>query len=214
MFPLTSQRMPEKMSEARAALDELFASSVLAHIALIVDDRPVVFPTAFAVIDNQLVIHGSTGSRWMRAIEGQDVTVEVTKIDAIVVARSTFESSVNYRSAMVFGRFVAVPGEEKSALLDALSDRLIPRRSSEVRASLKKELAATAILAMPIDEWSLRVSEGWAEDGDEDIAGDSWGGVVNFGPPSATIVAAPDLRAGIPVPASVRELAGAPGHIL
>ena len=214
MFPLTSQRMPEKMSEERAALDELFASSVLAHIALIVHDRPVVFPTAYAVINNRLVIHGSTGSQWMRAIEGQEVTVEITKLDAIVIARSTFESSVNYRSAMLFGRFNAVPNDEKSALLDALSDRLIPRRSSEVRPSLKKELAATTVLAMPIEQWSLRVSEGWAEDGDEDIAGDSWGGVVTFGPPSATIAPAPDLREGIPVPASVLELAGAPGRII
>ena len=214
MFPLTSQRMPEKMENDRTKLDAIFASSVLAHIGLLVAGRPVVFPTAYAVVENRVLIHGSTGSRWMRAIVAQDVTVEITKLDGIVVARSTFESSVNYRSAMLFGRFSAVEEEEKPALLNALSDRLIPGRSNEVRPSLKKELAATAVLAMPITEWSLRVSQGWAEDEADDIAGESWGGVVNFGPPSTKIIATPDLRPGIPVPASVRELAGAPERII
>lgn len=74
MHPLTSQRLPEKMSEDRAKLDELFASSVLAHIGMVVDEHPAVFPTAFAVVDDRIVIHGSTGSRWMRAIAGQQVT--------------------------------------------------------------------------------------------------------------------------------------------
>lgn len=211
---MTSQRLPEKMSEDRAKLDELFASSVLAHIGLVVDGRPAVFPTAFAAIDGRIVIHGSTGSRWMRALAGQQVAVEVTKVDGIVVARSTFESSVHYRSAMVFGRFEEVPIDEKARLLDALSDRLIPGRSGEVRASKKKELAATAILAMPIESWSLRVSDDWPEDEADDISGDSWAGVVSFGPPTATVLPAPDLRAGIGVPASVQELVRCAGHVV
>lgn len=201
------------MSEDRAKLDELFASSMLAHIGLTIDGCPAVFPTAFAAIDDRIVIHGSTGSRWMRAIAGQQVAVEVTKVDGIVVARSTFESSVHYRSAMVFGSFEEVPVEDKERLLNALSDRLIPGRSGEVRASKKKELAATAILAMPIERWSLRVSDDWPEDEAEDIAGDSWAGVVAFGPPSAEVLPAPDLRNGIDVPASVRELVRCAGHV-
>lgn len=214
MHPLTSQRLPEKMSEDRAKLDELFASSVLAHIGLVVDGHPAVFPTAFASIDGRIVIHGSTGSRWMRAIAGQQVAVEVTKVDGIVVARSTFESSVRYRSAMVFGRFEEVRADEKAVLLDALSDRLIPGRSSEVRASKKKELAATAVLALPIEHWSLRVSDGWPEDEADDVAGDSWAGVVAFGRPLAEVLPAPDLRPGIGVPDSVRELVRLAGHVV
>jgi len=214
VHPLTSQRIPEKMSRDRDALDALFAASMLAHIGLMMHDRPVVFPTAFAVVDDRIVIHGSTGSVWMRALTSQDTTVEVTKVDAIVVARSTFESSVQYRSAMVFGRFEQVQADEKSRLLDAVSDRLIPGRSAEVRPSTKKELAATAVLAMPISHWSLRVSEDWPEDGEADIAGQSWAGIVAFDAPSARAIPAPDLRAGIAVPESVRVLTQTAGSFI
>lgn len=214
MRTLTSQRLPEKMSEHREALDALLDSSVLAHIGLLVAGRPAVFPTAFAVLDDRIVIHGSTGSRWMRALAGGEAAVEVTKLDAVVIARSTFESSMQYRSAMIFGRFEPVATEEKSALLDALSDRLIPGRSAEVRASSKKELAATAVLALPIAEWSLRISNDWPEDEDEDVAGDAWAGIVAFGPPTTRIEAAPELREGVPVPPSVLRLAAKPERIV
>ncbi len=210
MRTLTSQRLPEKMSERREALDELLASSVLAHIGLIVEGRPAVFPTGFAALGDRIVVHGSTGSRWMRALAGQEAAVEVTKLDAVVIARSTFESSMQYRSAMIFGRFEPVAEQEKAAVLDALSDRLIPGRSAEVRASRKKELAATTVLALPITEWSLRISNDWPEDEEEDIAGDAWAGIVAFGPPIARIEAAPDLREGIEVPSSVLRLAAQP----
>lgn len=142
------------MSEDRAALDALLASSVLAHVGLVVDGRAAVFPTGFAVVDGSLVIHGSTGSRWMRALAGQEMSVTVTKLEGVVVARSTFESSMLYRSAMLFGRFEPVPAERKAAVLDALSDRLIPGRSAELRPSTRKELAATTALALPIERRS------------------------------------------------------------
>lgn len=212
MNELRAQRMPEKMCEDRQALDALLDSSVLAHIGLIVNGRAAVFPTAYAVHEGRLVIHGSTGSRWMRALSGQRAVVAVTKLDAMVIARSTFESSIQYRSAMVFGCFEQLSGEEKRVAIDALADRLIPARSSEVRASTKKELAATAVLAMPITEWSLRVSEDWPDDDEHDLAGDAWAGVVRFGAPSAEILPAPDLRADIPVPCSVQQLAADPGR--
>ena len=215
---LVSQRMPELMNRDRAVLDELLAGSVLAHIGLLVPEgeasRAVVFPTGFAVVDGAIVIHGSTGSRWMRALADQEVSVAVTKLDGVVVARSTFESSMLYRSAMIFGRFAPVPDERKAAALDALSDRFIPGRSAEVRASHKKELAATMALEMPIEQWSLRVSDGWPEDEPRDIAGPAWAGQVRFGAPTAQIVPAPDLREGTRVPASVLELAAHPERIL
>ncbi|GAA1795362.1 pyridoxamine 5'-phosphate oxidase family protein [Leucobacter iarius] len=214
MPSLVSQRMPEKMSTERAALDDLLGSTVLAHVGLVVDGSAVVFPTGFAVIDDRLVIHGSTGSRWMRAIAAQEVSVTVTKVDGVVVARSTFESSMLYRSAMFFGRFETIDPADKPAVLDALSDRFIPNRSAEVRPSSKKELAATVALALPIDRWSLRVSADWPEDEESDIAGDAWAGFVRFGAPSATAEAAPDLRDGIEPPASVHELLAHPERIV
>ncbi|MCA0347273.1 MAG: pyridoxamine 5'-phosphate oxidase family protein [Actinobacteria bacterium] len=214
MHTLTSQRLPYKMREERELLDELLDASVLAHIGLVVDGRAVVFPTGFAAVDGEIVVHGSTGSRWMRALSGSEATVEVTKLDAVVVARSTFESSMQYRSAMIFGRFEPVSEERKAALLDAYSDRVIPGRSAELRPPHKKEIAATMALAMPIEQWSLRVSEDWPDDDEADIAGDAWAGIVSFGPPPARIEPAPDLRAGIPVPPSVLELAAHPERVV
>lgn len=213
MVDLVSQRLPEKMSADRALLDELLASTVLAHVGLVVEGSAVVFPTGFAVVENAVVIHGSTGSRWMRALAGQEVSVTVTKVDGVIVARTTFESSMLYRSAMLFGTFEAVPADAKAAVLEAMSDRIIPGRSGEVRPSSRKELAATTVLALPIERWSLRVSDGWPEDEPEDMAGDAWAGRVRFGSPDATLEPSPDLRQGIPVPSSVEALLAQPGRV-
>lgn len=213
MTQLFSQRLPEKMRTEREALDALLDATVLAHIGLVIDRQAAVFPTGFVRVDDALVIHGSTGSRWLRALLGQEVAVTVTKLDGVAVARSTFETSMHYRSAMVFGRFEPVAAEDQQALLDRYADRILPGRTGEVRAPTRKELAATTVLAMPIEQWSLRVSAGWPDDGPEDIAGDAWAGVVHLGAPSTTVDAAPDLRAGIEIPDSVRRLAAHPGRV-
>lgn len=214
MTELVSARLAEKMSEDRAALDELLAGSVLAHVGLVVGGLARVFPTGFAVVDGSIVIHGSTGSRWMRALAGQEVAVTVTKLEGVVVARSTFESSMLYRSAMIFGEFARVADDRKELVLNALSDRFIPNRSTELRASSKKELAATMALELPIERWSLRVSDGWPEDEEDDIAGNAWAGHVRFGAPSASVIPAPDLRPGTPVPLSVQQLAAHPERLV
>lgn len=211
---LVSQRMPEKMSTDAEEFASLCASTTLAHIAYQSPDGPRIFPTAFAILDDHLVIHGSTGSRWMRHLVGQAVSVAVTKLTGLVVARSTFESSVHYRSAIIYGSFSLVEGERTEAYLSRMSDRLIPGRSSEVRPSLRKEVAATMLLEMPLDRWSLRVSDGWSEDEAPDIAGDAWAGVVRLGAPSVTAEAAPNLRPGIPVPQSVARLLDNPVGIV
>ena len=133
--------------------------------------------------------------------------MQVTAADAIIVARSAFESSLRYRSAVLFGVCRALYGEQKQAALDVLTEHLIPGRTQEVRRPTAKELAATLVLALPIAEWSLKVSDGWSEDPESDIAGDAWAGVLpivtGYGEPAG----APDLRQGIEVPASVRQLA-------
>lgn len=211
---LVSQRMPEKMSRDEAAFADLCASTSLAHVAYTSPDGPRIFPTAFAVLDDRLVIHGSTGSRWMRHLVDQPASVAITKLSGLVVARSTFESSVLYRSAMVFGAFSVVGADRTEHLLARLSDRLIPDRSSEVRPSLRKEIAATMLLEMPLDQWSLRVSDGWPEDEEPDLSGDAWAGVVRLGAPAVSAEAAPDLRAGIPIPTSVARLLEDPSGIV
>lgn len=208
--PLRPRRMPEKMKAERAALDALCAQTVLAHVAVIVDGRAIAMPTAFGVFDNRIVIHGSTGSRWMRALQDHEASVSITRATGLVVARSMFESSMWYRSAVVFGRFEPVPSEEHDSLLTRFTDRLLPGRSAETRPSTRKELAATMLLAMPIERWSLRVSEEMPDD----VAGPAWAGVIQLGQTVTGVLPAPDLTAGIEVPSSVSQFVRSPGGLL
>ncbi|MGN6576142.1 MAG: pyridoxamine 5'-phosphate oxidase family protein [Nocardioides sp.] len=207
-MPNTSMtRMPEKGVGDRAQLDALIDQEYVAHVGVVRDGGPVVIPTGVARDGNRILVHGSTGSGWLRDLAGgADACITVTSLSGIVVARSAFESSFHYRSAVVFGRFTVLEGEEKRAGLDVLVDKFIPGRLAEVRASTAKELAATMVLAMPIEQWSLRVSEQWPDDEPSDVAGDAWAGVVPLhlatGEPRPT----PDLRPGIAVPASVSAL--------
>ena len=209
-------RLSEMQSTSRSELDELLDSTPLATVALVRDGHPVVFPTGFARVDDELVIHGSTGSPWMRALAtGASAAVSVTGLDGVVVARSGFESSFRYRSAVVFGVFERVPEADKIKYLERLTDSFIPGRAAELRASTRNELAATLPLRLPIgaDNWSLKISAGWPEDPDEDVAGDAWAGVVPMAVTYGAPLPAPDLRPGIPLPESVRELSDAPPSV-
>lgn len=208
-------RLSEKQTTSREHLDELLGSTPLATIALVRDGHPVVFPTGFARVGDELVIHGSTGSPWMRALAaGVPAAVSVTALDGVVVARSAFESSFRYRSAALFGVFESIPDADKVRYLEAVTDSFIPGRVAELRASTRKEVAATMALRMPItvDNWSLKVSAGWPEDPDEDVAGPAWAGVVPMTVSYGAPLPAPDLTVGIPVPESVRLLSGHTGE--
>ena len=124
-----------------------------------------------------------------------------------MVARSAFESSIRYRSAVIFGRCTHVT-DDKERFLDLVTEALIPGRTAEVRRPTRAELAATLVLALPLDDWSLKVSAGWPEDEEDDIAGPAWAGVVPVREVYGAPLVAPDLRAGIEVPGSVRALCG------
>ncbi|TXI40409.1 MAG: pyridoxamine 5'-phosphate oxidase family protein [Mycobacterium sp.] len=207
----TVSRLPEKQRTSRTELDELLDSTPLATIALIRDGHPVIFPIGFARIGDELVIHGSTGSPWLRQLaDGAAAAVSVTALDGVMVARCGFESSFRFRSAVLFGTFERIGDEDKVGYLDQLVDTFIPGRVAELRASSRKELAATMALRMPIadDNWSLKVGGGWPEDSDEDIAAGVWAGVVPlttvYGDPERS----PDCDAAIPVPPSVRAMRG------
>jgi nitroimidazol reductase NimA-like FMN-containing flavoprotein (pyridoxamine 5'-phosphate oxidase superfamily) len=205
----TVSRLREKQSTSRSRLDELLDSTPLATVALVRDGHPVIFPTGFARVDDELVIHGSTGSPWMRSLAaGAPAAVAVTALDGIVVARSGFESSFRYRSAVVFGVFKRVPDAEKERYLQRLTDAFIPGRAAELRPSSRRELAATLPLRLAIgtDNWSLKISNGWPDDPDEDVAGDAWAGVIPMSLTYGAPVAAPDLRPGIPLPQSVQAM--------
>jgi nitroimidazol reductase NimA-like FMN-containing flavoprotein (pyridoxamine 5'-phosphate oxidase superfamily) len=211
-------RLPEKQHHDVEMLHALLDSTYLGHVAHLAGpvteaEVPVggreatVTPTAVVRLGDRLVWHGSTGSGWMRRLaSGVPVAVSITALDAIVVARSRFESSFRYRSAVVRGTPVVVEGADKVRALDTLLERIVPGRVTETRESTAKELSATLVLALPLDDWVLKVSDGWPEDSQEDVAGDAWAGVVPLATSYGSPVPAPDLRPGIDIPESVRRL--------
>lgn len=205
--PRRLTRLPQKQAYDVAALRALLDSTYLGHVAHADGDAVTVTPTAVVRVDDRLVWHGSTGSRWMRTLAGGvPVTISVAALDAVVVARSRFESSFRYRSAVVRGSPVVVEGDDKVRALDAVVDRIVPGRVAETRDSTAKEVAATLVLAVPLDDWVLKVSDGWPEDTEGDVAGDAWAGVVPLTTSYGSPRPAPDLRPGVVVPASVRRL--------
>ncbi|SBS75067.1 Pyridoxamine 5'-phosphate oxidase-related FMN-binding protein [uncultured Mycobacterium sp.] len=207
----TVSRLPEKQNTSRARLDELLDATPLATIALIRDGHPVIFPIGFARIDDELVIHGSTGSPWMRQLaRGAAAAVSVTALDGVLVARSGFESSFQFRSAVLFGTFEPIPEADKVSYLETLTDTFIPGRVAELRASSRKELAATMALRMPIaaDNWSLKIGDGWPEDDEDDVAAGAWAGVVPLTTVYGEPQRAPDCDPGTPVPPSVSAMVG------
>jgi nitroimidazol reductase NimA-like FMN-containing flavoprotein (pyridoxamine 5'-phosphate oxidase superfamily) len=202
-------RLREKQDTSRHRLDELLDSTPLATIALVRDGHPVVFPTGFARLGDEVVIHGSTGSPWLRSLaSGAPAAVSVTTLDGVMVARSGFESSFRYRSAAIFGVFEVVAEDDKQGYLDALVESFIPGRVAELRTSTRKELVATQALRLTIGDanWSLKVSAGWPEDPEEDVASGAWAGVVPMTVSYGAPLAAPDVSPGTPTPASVRAL--------
>jgi len=208
-------RLAGKGSTDRRALDALLDTAVVGHFGLIDGSGgPRVIPTAIVRDGDVVLAHGSTGSPWMRMLAGGAATcLAVTAFDGLVVARSAFESSIHYRSAVLFGRCASIEGAAKSAAMDVITDALLPGRVAELRRPTEREVAATLVLGLPIEEWSLKVSAGWPDDPPEDVAGEAWAGVVARVVSYGTPLAAPDLRAGLPMPASVRQLAAvrAPG---
>ena len=207
----TVSRLAEKQNTSRTRLDELLDATPLATIALIRDGHPVIFPVGCARIDDELVIHGSTGSPWLRQLaDGAAAAVSVTALDGVLVARSGFESSFQFRSAVLFGTFEPVPEADKVGYLETLTDTFIPGRVSELRPSSRRELAATLVLRIQIgrDNWSLKIGDGWPEDPDEDVAAGGWAGVVPITTTYGRPMRAPDCDETIPVPASVWAMSG------
>jgi uncharacterized protein len=204
----TLTRMHDRAITDRAELDRLLDDTVLAHIGMVDDTgSAVVIPTGVARDGDRVLIHGSTGSGWMRGVAaGRQVCVTITDLNGIIVARSSFESSFRYRSAVLFGTFTRLAGPDASDALDAIIDHFLPGRRAEIRATRRRELAATMVLAMPIRDWSLKISGSWPTDPADDVAGSTWAGVIPFHVQYGDPLPAPDLRPGIPVPASVRAL--------
>ena len=188
-----------------AALDEGF----VCHLGVVMDGTPLVLPTCYGRIGDTLYVHGSVANTGLRAGAGTPVCVTVTHVDSIVLGRSVFHHSVNYRSAMIFGTARAVGDDsERLRALQAIVDHIAPGQWGTARPPTRKELAATMVLAVPLTEASVKVRSGPAGDEPEDHDLDVWAGVLpvrtSFGRPMDD----PDLRPGITAPPHVREMAG------
>ena len=189
------RRLPELAHNDRLTLDAILDAALVAHVAIAEDSGPVVLPMACARDGDRLLVHGSTGSRLMRALAaGSPSCTTITLLDGAVYARSAFASSMHYRSAILFGRYSLVVDQLNA--LEVLTERLLPGRWSELRRPTGKELAATAVLAVPLLEWSVKVSDGWPDDDPADLDAPVWAGVVPCCPTWGPALDAPDLAPG------------------
>lgn len=198
------RRLPEKAQQDLGALHAVLDAAQVAHVAVVQDGQPFVIPMACARDGDRLLLHGSRASRLMRALAaGTPTCATVTVLDGLVFARSAFESSMHYRSATVLGTAAPVAADHVLAAVRVLTEHLMPGRWKELRPPTRKELAATSVVALPLDEWSVKVSDGPPEDPDEDLAEPVWAGVLPLRLAAGTPVDAPDLGPDRPVPAHV-----------
>lgn len=202
------RRLPELATTDRDTLHAVLDAGRVAEVGFVDGGQPYVVPLGYGRDGDRLLVHGSTGSRAFRLLaSGSAACLTVTVLDGIVLARSAFHSSLRYRSVMVLGRFEPVPLDEREAALRLVSEHLMPGRWDEIRAPSRKELAATSVLALPLDEWSVKVSQGWPEDEPEDLDLPVWAGVLPFITAVGAPLAAPDLAPGTHVPDSLQRVA-------
>ena len=197
------RRLPERATYDRVTVHAILDEGFLCHVGFVVDGQPYVIPTGYARVGDTLFLHGSTGSR-LGLRPGMDVCVTVTLVDGLVLARSAFHHSMNYRSVMAVGRTrpVTDPGEKEVALR-ALVEHIVPGRSDEVRGGDPRELAATAVLALPLAEVSAKVRTGPPSDDEPDYALPIWAGVLPLALTPGEPAADPVLDPSIPTPAHV-----------
>ena len=205
----TLKRLPERGRFDRAQINAILDEGFICHVGFIVNGQPLVIPTGYARADENLIIHGSQASRMLRAVgKGIDVCVTVTLIDGLVLARSAFHHSMNYRSVVVFGSAHLIEGrEEKLAALRALSEHMLAGRWDDVRQPNERELQLTTVLSIPLTECSAKIRTGPPSDDEEDYDLSIWAGVIPFQFTAGQPVADPRLSPTIALPAYARSYA-------
>ncbi len=199
-------RLHERARYDREAVEAVLDAGLVAHLGFLSEGQPYVIPTLHARVGDAVYVHGSAASRTLRALrDGIPACLTVTLLDGIVLARSVFEHSMNYRSVVVLGTAVPVDEpDEKLTALEAFTEKLLPGRWAEARPPTRKELKATSILRLPLDEASAKIREGGPEDGyTPDAELDVWAGHVPLVVEARPPVPDPTLRPGIPVPPGV-----------
>lgn len=204
----TATRHRERMRYDRETVHAVLDEALLCSVGFVVEGGPVVLPMLQARVGETLYLHGSTGS-WMRgaAADGTEVCVTVTVVDGLVLARSAFHHSINYRSVVLFGPVREVSeAQEKAAALTAVVEHALRGRSEEVRGPNPRELAATSVLAVELAEVSVKVRTGPPVDDEEDLSAPTWAGVLPVVTGYGVPVPAPELPAGAALPDSLAGL--------
>jgi nitroimidazol reductase NimA-like FMN-containing flavoprotein (pyridoxamine 5'-phosphate oxidase superfamily) len=205
----TLHRLRERGRADRAELYAVLDVGLICHLGVIVDGSPVVLPTGYGRVGDTLYLHGSSANRALLAADGHEICVTVTHLDGLVCARSVFNHSMNYRSAVIFGTARLVTGDaQRLAALQAVTEQLVPGQWDHARQPTRKELAATLVLELSLAEASVKVRTGPPHDEPEDYDTAIWAGVLParlvFGAPEPD----PDLRDGVGVPEHIEALAG------
>lgn len=198
----TLKRLPARGFYDHELVFKILDEGFICHIGFNVDGRPVVIPTGYARVDEKLYIHGSQASRMLRTLKtGVDACVTVTLVDGLVLARSAFHHSINYRSVVIFGQAKLVDdAQEKVAALVAFSEHVIRGRWDDVREPTEQELKATTVLSLELAEVSAKVRTGPPLDDEEDYELPIWAGVVPLRVVAGEPIPDPRLPNNIPVP--------------
>jgi hypothetical protein len=190
----------------RATVYDILDAGFLCHVGFVADGQPFVIPTSYGRKDSSLFIHGSAASRMLRQMkDGVPVCVTVTLLDGLVLARSIFNHSMNYRSAVILGQATLVEDPvEKIEALHALSEHILPGRWADARQPNERELKQTSVLRLPIEEFSAKVRVGPPIDDEEDYAFPTWAGVVPLDMVAGAPIDDPQLETKHVVPAYLR----------
>jgi nitroimidazol reductase NimA-like FMN-containing flavoprotein (pyridoxamine 5'-phosphate oxidase superfamily) len=201
------KRVPVRGQYDLKSIYSILDDHFLCHIGFVHDDHPVVIPTLYGRYKDRLYIHGATTSRLLKSLqEGMEISLAVTHVDGLVLARSAFHHSMNYRSVVLFGKAVLVTDpQEKLKGLKAVSDQIIAHRWEEVRLPDPKELKATTVLSIPIDEASAKVRKGPPVDDKEDYELNIWAGEIPLQMSPQQAVPDPLLKEGVSISKSVSE---------
>jgi uncharacterized protein len=210
-FPKTSRnkvkRHPERGAYDASVIYPIIDEALICHVGFIQDNQPFVIPTLHARQGDAILLHGAKGSRLLRHIEaGGEVCITITLLDGIVLARSVFSHSINYRSAVLFGKGQVILDDDMCMqALETFTERLIPGRWRDARPPSAVELKQTTIVAVPIESASAKIRSGPPKDNQDDLDLPVWAGVLPLHQVCGVAIADPQLRAGIEVPAYIRS---------
>jgi nitroimidazol reductase NimA-like FMN-containing flavoprotein (pyridoxamine 5'-phosphate oxidase superfamily) len=204
------RRLPDKAVTDRGTLDAILDDGLVAHVGIVESGQPFVLPVGYARRGDEVIVHGSSGSRLFRALaDGAPACLTVTLLDGLVYARSAFESSMNYRSAMILGSARRLSDDDELNALRVLTEHLLPGRWQEARHPSAKERAATITVAIPIQEWSVKVSEGGPDDDPHDLEDEPWRSIWAGHVPIRQVldeaITDEHVPRNVPVPGYVRE---------